>query len=71
MIIKFKQLSKHNIIVVNKNDLKVYNFDFNQDLNNFYKITLYKIKKKDMGIFFANFSKLSFDFNSSLHLAFS
>lgn len=46
LIIEFGKPSKLDEAIINKNDLKGYNFDFNKDLKDFYQMVIRKTEKK-------------------------
>ena len=72
LIIKSRQPLKRDEAAVDENDLKNYDFDFDQNLENFCQIAIYKTEKKeDMDIFYSNLSDLSSDFDSSLYFVLS
>lgn len=57
--------------MVDKDDLKDYSFDLDQNLEDLCPIAIYKIERKEnIIVFFSNFFNLGFGFNLSLSSAF-
>lgn len=72
LIIESRQLLKHDGTAINKNNLKGYDLDFDQDLEDFYQMTIHKIKRKeDISVSFANLFNLGSCFNLNLYSALS
>lgn len=72
LIIESRQPLKCDGAVIDENDLKDYDLDFDQDLEDFYQMAIHKTKREeDISVFFANLFDLGSCFNLNLHFALS
>ena len=72
LIIEFGQPAKCDGGAMDKDDLRGYDFDVDQDLEDYCQMAILETKgEKDISISYSNLSDLGSDFDLSLHFALS